>query len=68
MQNIFPSQKLINYSDQSLKNSATSMVFKLVGIRQPDRTSYADFSTLNSTKQLNGILRMWQCLSLNAHS
>lgn len=35
MQIIFPSQKFINYNNQSLKSSATSTVFMLVGVRQP---------------------------------
>lgn len=66
MQIIFPSQKFMNYNNQSLKSSATSTVFMLVGVRQPAWT-YAGFSTLNSTKQLNSISRMWQSFSLVTH-
>lgn len=43
------------------------MVFMLEGARQPDWTSYAGFSALNSTKQLNGISRMWQNFSLDTY-
>lgn len=66
MQIVFPSQNLINYNDQSLKSSATLTVFMLVGVRQPAWT-YAGFSTLNSTKELNSISRMWQSFSLATH-
>lgn len=47
--------QIINYSEQILKSFATS--FMLLEVRHSDWT-YTHCSTLNSIKQLNGILRM----------
>lgn len=52
-----PSQKFCDYSDQSFKICTASQVFNIGG-SQRSRLDFATFSTLDSTKLLNDILRV----------